>query len=191
MRYPAPSSALPRPAPTRSLARLTRSGLAVLGVAAILVSCASAGPGSDFPNPAHLDQMLAEATAHGSEMPADVPGPIEWRFDVPQPDWGAVASWNPEIESATVTRTTDALRVTLTEGTRNLGVLAGGLVVEVPDLQVRDWGFIEVRARTTDPVQSIGAAINLREGSGGTSLQQLFPFEFYSLPPGAAVIAHG
>jgi hypothetical protein len=122
-------------------------------------------------------------------MPADVPSPIGWSFDRTQPDWGAVAPWNPEIESATVTRTTDALRVTLTDGTRNLGGFPrGGLVVEVPDLQMRDWGFIEVRARTTDPVQYIGAAFNLREGSGAAG-QQPYPFEFNS--PSAAVIADG
>ena len=189
MRHQAPSSVLPRPAPTHSLARLKHSGLAILGTAATLVSCGPAGPGSDFPNPARLDQMLAEATASGSGMPADVPSPIEWSFDRTQPDWGAVAPWNPEIESATVTRTTDALRVTLTEGTRNLGgVPRGGLVVEVPDLQVRDWGFIEVRARTAGPVQYIGAAFNLREGSGAAG-QQPYPFELAS--PGAEVIADG
>ena len=122
-------------------------------------------------------------------MPTDVPSLIEWIFDRPQPDWGAVVPWNPEIESATVTHTTDALRVTLTEGTRNLGGFPrGGLVVEVPDLQMWDWGFIEVRARTSDPVQYIGTAFNLREGSG-TVREQPYPFEFNS--PSTAVIEDG
>ena len=40
MRHHAPASALSRPAPSHSLARFTRSGLAALGTAATLVSCA-------------------------------------------------------------------------------------------------------------------------------------------------------
>ena len=175
MRHRAASFALSRLAPTGSLARLTHAGLAVVCTAATLVSCAPAGPGSDFPNPARLDQMLAEATVDGSGMPADVPGLIEWRFDVPQPDWDVAAPWNPDLDPATVTRTPDALRVTLAEG----GNLFGGLVVEVSDLQVREWGVIEVRARTSDPVRGIVTGFNLREGSG--SLQgPPFPFEFFS-----------
>ena len=94
--------------------------LAFLVLAATLVGCQPAGPASDFPNPARLDQMLAEARASGSGMPGGVPSPIEWSFDRPQPDWGAVTPWNPGIESASVIPTTDALRITLTEGTRIL-----------------------------------------------------------------------
>jgi len=189
MRFDAPSLALPRPTSLGILARVVHPGLAVLGAAATLAGCGLAGPGSDFPNPARLDVMLAEATASGSSMPADAPGPIEWSFDRPQPDWGAVIPWNPENEPATVTPIADALRVTLTEGTRNLGGFPrGGLVVEVPELQIEDWGFIEVRARTSDPVQYIGPAFNLREGSG-TAADQPYPFELGS--PSAAVIADG
>ncbi len=98
-----------------TLARPTRFILAVLGTAATLVSCAPAGPGSDFPNPARLDQMLAEATASGSEMPADVPSPIEWSFDQDQPDWKPIPPLNPETEPTTTRRNDDALQLVLTE----------------------------------------------------------------------------
>lgn len=188
MRYHASSFALSQPA-SCTLARFVRSRLAVLGAAATLAGCGSADPGSGFPNPARLDQMLADATVSGSAMPADIPSPIEWSFDRPQPDWGPVISWNPEIESATVTRTSDALRVTLTDGTRNLGGFPrGGVVVELPDLQIEDWGFIEVRARTSDPVGYIGTAFNVREGSG-TAANQPYPFEYNS--PSTEVITDG
>ena len=123
------------------------------------------------------DEELEEYM-NGSDIPADLPSPLEWSFDRPQPDWGAVAPWNPEIESATVTRTTDAIRITLGEDTGNLdGLPRGGLVVEVPSLRVGDWSAVEVRARTSDPVQRIGAGFNLREGSG-TASDQPYPFEF-------------
>ena len=104
-------------------------------------------------------------------MPIDVPSPIEWVFDQAQPDWVVAAPWNPEVEPATITSTTDSLRVTLTDDTRNLeGVTRGGLVVAVPDLEIRDWGFIEVRARTSDQSGFV-AGFNLREGQGTAAEQ--------------------
>ena len=36
--------------------------------------------------PLHLEDHLDAATVVGSEVPADVPVPVEWRFDEPQPD---------------------------------------------------------------------------------------------------------
>lgn len=165
-----------------------RPGLAVVSVAA-LIGCGSAGSESDFPNPAHLDRMLAEATMSGSPMAADAPASIEWTGDQLHSAWSSVVSWNPEIESATVTRTADTLRVALTDGTRNLGGFPrGGLVVEVPDLDVQDWGWVEVRARTSDPVQYISAAFNVRDGSGGPT-EQPYPFEFGA--PAVNVIPDG
>jgi hypothetical protein len=154
-----------------------------------MVGCGRGGTEADFPNPAHLERMLAGATVSGSDMPADVPASIEWTGDRLHSDWSSVISWNPEIESASVTRTTDALRVTLTDATRNLGGFPrGGLVVEVPDLDVEDWGWVEVRARTSDPVQYIGAAFNVREGLGGPA-EPPYPFEVSA--PAVNVISDG
>ena len=35
----------------------------------------------------HLEDHLDAATIEGSEVPADLPEPVEWRFDEPQPGW--------------------------------------------------------------------------------------------------------
>ncbi len=37
--------------------------------------------------PLHLEDHLDVATIEGSEVPADLPEPMEWRFDDPQPEW--------------------------------------------------------------------------------------------------------
>ncbi len=37
--------------------------------------------------PLHLKDHLDAATIVGSEVPDDIPEPVEWRFDEPQPDW--------------------------------------------------------------------------------------------------------
>ena len=48
--------------------------------------------------PLHLEDHLDAATIVGSEVPAEVLTPIEWRFDEPQPQWKAPAHHrNPYI----------------------------------------------------------------------------------------------
>ncbi len=42
--------------------------------------------------PLHLEDHLDAARIEGSEVPADIPAPVEWRFDEPQPDWKPVQS---------------------------------------------------------------------------------------------------
>jgi arylsulfatase A-like enzyme len=117
--------------------------------------------------PLHLEEHLDAATVVGSELPSEVPQPIEWRFDEPQPDWQPAPSWNPTIDSPTLTYTDDALRVTLTEGTRNPnGVPRGGIQLEVPEWSREDWAFLMIRARTTEEVFGISINFNRREGSG-------------------------
>ena len=69
--------------------------------------------------PLHLEEHLDAATIVGSEVPADPSTVMEWRFDEPQEDWKPIVPWNRTIQPAQVTQLDDALRVTLTEGTRN------------------------------------------------------------------------
>ncbi len=65
--------------------------------------------------PLHLEDHLDVATIVGSEVPADVPAAVEWRFDESQPDWKPVVRREPGIKPVQPTRTEDALRLTLTE----------------------------------------------------------------------------
>ena len=68
--------------------------------------------------PLHLEQHLDAATIVGSEVPADAPTVMEWHFDEPQEDWKPIVPRFLTIEPVQVTQLDDALRVTLTEGTR-------------------------------------------------------------------------
>ena len=128
--------------------------------------------------PLHLEDHLDAADITGSEVPNDVPEAVEWRFDEPQPDWKPAVPFNPNVEPAALTRTEDALRVTLTEGTkrRDESDPGGGLSIDVPDWRHEDWAYAVVRARTSEQVGQIELGFNRREGSG-TEADRPYPFD--------------
>ncbi|MCH7935452.1 MAG: sulfatase-like hydrolase/transferase, partial [Gemmatimonadetes bacterium] len=119
--------------------------------------------------PLHLEQHLDVATIVGSEVPADLPTVLEWRFDEPQEDWKPVVPWNPTMDPVEVTQLDDALRITFTDG-------PGGLVLEVPDWNYEDLAHLVVRARTADDFWDFQIGFNRREGTG-TDTSGPNPFE--------------
>ena len=146
-----------------------------------LASCSGSPSGSTVLTadmPLHLEEHLDVATIVGSEVPADAPTVMEWHFDEPQEDWKPVVPWNPTIDPVEVTQLDDALRVTLTDGTRNPdGLPDGGLVLEVPDWNYEDLAHLVVRARTADDIGSFMIVFNRAEGTG-TDTDFLQPFEY-------------
>ncbi len=68
--------------------------------------------------PLHLEDHLDAATVTGSELPADVPDPIQWRFDEPQPDWTGYSA-DESHSPIRVTHADDALRLALTDDHRD------------------------------------------------------------------------
>ena len=127
--------------------------------------------------PLHLEQHLESATIVGSEVPADAPTAMEWHFGKPQEDWNPVVSWNPTIDPVEVTQLDDALRVTLTDSTRNGdGSWSGGLVLDVPDWNLEDLAHLVVRSRTSDDVRNFAIGFNRRAGTG-TDTSDYNPFE--------------
>ncbi|MEE8146682.1 MAG: sulfatase-like hydrolase/transferase, partial [Longimicrobiales bacterium] len=121
--------------------------------------------------PLHLEDHLDAATIVGSEVPAELPQRIEWRFDEAQPDWKAAVPLQPSIDPVQLTRTEDALRLTLTEANGpsftppTLGGrrLSGGMYIDLPDWRREDWAYVLVRARTSDEIATtIGLRFNLR-----------------------------
>ncbi len=159
--------------PASAIFPFTALTLAVAG-------CTGSEPGSivlTADMPLHLEQHLDAATVVGSEVPTDAPDVTQWRFDQPQDDWRPALPWNPTIDPVELTRLDDALRVTLTEGTRNpAGVPRGGIVLEVPDLNHEDLAYLVVRARTTDDVRNFALQFNRREGTG-TATDFPLPFQ--------------
>jgi hypothetical protein len=121
--------------------------------------------------PLHLEEHVEAAILVGSEVPDELPEAIEWRFDEPQPEWRAPAHVNPSIPPLQLTRTEDALRVTLTEAHRDPRVdrLHGDIYVPLPGLTRGEWGQVLVRARTSDAIRRLVLAFNLgdrEEGQG-------------------------
>jgi arylsulfatase A-like enzyme len=134
--------------------------------------------------PLHLEDHLDVARIEGSEVPEDIPAPVEWHFDEPQPDWKPVIPLVPSVKPLQMTRTDDSLRITLTEATEykqweDNPNLCGGIYIELPDWQREDWGDILVRARTSDEIEEIWIDFNLRDEIGPNPWEEA-PFRFRS-----------
>ena len=131
-----------------------------------------------------LEEHLEAATIEGSEVPADVPAAVEWRFDEPQPAWKPVAAWFPKGKPVQVTRTKDALRLTLTEAHRrpqrgsNRRLLLGRIYIDLPDWRREDWAYVLVRARTSEKVRQLGVGFNLRKQPAGPGYRQQLTIRF-------------
>jgi arylsulfatase A-like enzyme len=164
-----------------SLGRVVSQILPVALLTLPLLSCS--GSPSDSPvltadMPLHLEEHLDVATIEGSEVPEEVPSPIEWRFDEPQPDWKLAVPSNPTMKPADVARTDDALRVTLTEANRfaRWESLVVGIYIDLPEWHREDWAHVVVRARTSEEIEWVGVVFNLEEA--GTNPDWPFPFQF-------------
>jgi arylsulfatase A-like enzyme len=148
------------------------------------LSCS--GSSSDSPvltaeMPLHLEEHLDAATLVGSDVPADVPAAVEWRFDEPQPDWKPVPP-REEARPIRMERTEEGLHLTLNEA-NNLdmawsdGEPQGGIYVELPDWQREDWAYVMVRARASENLQVIWLGFNLR-GNAEEDANWQWPWAF-------------
>ena len=75
------------------------------------------------------------------------------------------------VKPAQVTRTEDALRITLTmendyQGWDDRPNLVGSIHVELPGWRREEWGDILIRARTSEKILEIGVGFNLRKELG-------------------------
>ncbi len=114
--------------------------------------------------PLHLEEHLDAATVEGSEVPEDIPEPVEWRCDEPQPDWKPAKPIAPRWEAVEPVRVDDALRLPLTSENRGpLSYMVGMIYVELPDWKLEDWTYLEIRARTRDSMASIQLFFNYTE----------------------------
>ncbi len=127
--------------------------------------------------PLHLEEHLEAATVVGSEVPANLPQPIEWDFAEPQPGWtsGPTESW-PTLDTK-VAQVDGALHVKLTEENRREGdeSVRGYIYVDLPELRREDWSHLLVRARTDALVEDMRIWFNLGETGG---LGTLWPSPF-------------
>jgi len=126
--------------------------------------------------PLHLEDHVGEARVSGSDIPENLPQPVEWRLDQLQRDWKATPPWNAS-PPAQLTGTADGLLVTLTDAMRNPGgVIRGGIHIDLPDFKRADWDHVVIRARSENEVSGLGIGFNLREGSGSIT-DWPYPFE--------------
>jgi hypothetical protein len=155
------------------------AGVMILTLVIILMALSCSGPESEQPLltselPLHLEEHLDAAKIEGSEVPQDIPEPVEWNFDKPQPDWKPGVPLDPKWKPVGVEYTADSLRLTINKAHISpWGMLLGVVYVPVPGWERANWAYVLVRARTTDNV-GFGLGYNLREELG--SRGQTCPF---------------
>jgi arylsulfatase A-like enzyme len=133
--------------------------------------------------PLHLEDHVELAVIEGSDVPDDVPQPVEWNFDEPQPEWQIVEPWKPERTRPELSRTEDALRIALGDADvtdEDEDWVLGGIYIDVPDWERDDWAHIQVRARSEADVDwmGFGLAFNLRDKSDAEEEEDEGPAEF-------------
>ncbi len=137
--------------------------------------------------PLYLEEHLDAAHIEGSKVPEDIPEPVKWRFDEPQPDWRPAKPLE-QIRTAAVeaVRVDDALRLPLTERSGSGTRLFSIIYVDLPDWKLEDWSYVEIRARTRDPMHVVGLVFNYTEED---PLESYAPF--YAWVPGAPLVTDG
>ncbi len=166
----------------KRIAVWTVASLLTVLLTLISAGCQSGPAPLTAERPLHLEEHLEAATIEGSEVPADVPAPVEWRFDEPQPKWKPAVPVQSAIKPVRTRRTEDALRLILTEANSfptgdGQHRLRGGIYVDLPDWRREEWAYILVRARASEEVEYIGVGFNLGEQPGAKPWQQR-PFRF-------------
>ncbi len=150
-------------------------GVMFLTLVIMLMASSCSGPESDQPLltaelPLHLEEHLNDARIEGSVVPDDLPAPVEWRFDEPQPGWKPVSPLQPSFKPAHLTYTDDALRITLGERTPYPGrkFFGGSIYTDLPEWHQEHWDSILVSARTKDDIAGLWLEFNLRKRLGTT-----------------------
>jgi len=114
--------------------------------------------------PLHLEDHLDAATIVGSEVTDDIPEPVEWRFDEPQPGWKPAYGYEFSQELVTLVRTGDALRVILEEKhVDSDGDICGYVYTDLPDWQLQEWAYVAVEARVQPGMEGVRLQFNFTE----------------------------
>ena len=149
-----------------------------------LTSCRPAGSDAVLTAevPLHLEDKLELAVIEGCDVPDDVPQPVAWNFAEPQPAWKILEPWEPEEEPPELSRTENALRISLgdidvNDDDRNM--VSGAIYVDLPEWERDDWAHVQVRARSEADVDwmGVGLAFNLRDEA--EKEEEDDPVEFY------------
>ncbi len=134
--------------------------------------------------PLHLEDHLDAATVSGSELPVDIPDPIQWRFDEPQPDWASFAG-DEAHSPVRVTRAADALRLTLTDAQRvaddDSPFFGAGIYAKFPDLGRQELAYLMIRART-EHAGELWVALGEVDDPGLRTLFSLFSWGSEAVP---------
>jgi arylsulfatase A-like enzyme len=127
--------------------------------------------------PIHLEEHITQAGLAGSEAPADLQPPVEWRFDRPRTDWTTIVPLRRSARTVRTVQAEDALRLVLDESGRSPRAGAprytGGISVNLPDWRREDWAYIVISARARCPGGSLTLVgrLNKSEDAGDNDLR--------------------
>ena len=139
------------------------------------------GPDSNQPLltaevPLHLEEHIDDAKIVDSEVDENLLTPIDWSFDKPQPYWKPIRPMPAKMEAVKPVRVDDALRLPLTERSRaENSRLYGIIYIELPDWDLEEWAYVEIRARTQDSVRNMGVVFNYTKEDPLMGDKALFP----------------
>ncbi len=142
---------------------LTPAPLAACLLASSAFSCRSGPPPLTADRPLHLEEHLDVAHV-AATTPGRVPAVFEWRFEGPQSGWTSVAQADPRIGAPQLEQIGNALRVSLTEANRDRssGRLRGEIRTELSDSKLEDWGYVLVRARSSEAARGLELGVVVR-----------------------------
>lgn len=169
------------------------NGMIFLTLVIMLMGFSCSGPNLDQPIltaevPLHLEEHIEAARIENSEVPEDLLTPVKWHFDEPISDWKPVKPISKQREAVKTVRVDDVLRLFLTSENRADGPrLFGEIYVVLPDWNFEDWAYVEITARTSDPMRHIGSDFNYTEEDNPEGI--ITPF--YSKGDSASLITDG
>ena len=133
--------------------------------------------------PLHLEDHIDFAQIENLEVQENLLTPVEWHFDELISVWKSVKPISKQWEAVETVRVDDALRLLLTaENRADESCLFGEIYVALPDWSLEDWAYVEITARTSDPVRRIGLDFNYTEEDNPEGIITPFYIEGDSAP---------
>lgn len=146
-------------------------------LAAVLAACSGTERVDHAPAAIHLEDRLDSAQVEGATVRDDLTQGLRWSFEDGAGGWRALPNHAAGGSPAEVAAEGGSLRIRLTEASRapeaeGEADLAGGVYVDVEDLDLSTWGHVLVTARVEGPVQWVGIGYDVRETPGETPDEQ-------------------
>ncbi len=159
-----------RTVPAVGTGESVRYALFVTALAAVFLAVGCARPADVAPIdgrglPVHLEEHMDAASVVGSMPPDDVPAVIVFGPEDLRADWKPATPLVTTFGPLKTSFSEGLLRLELGAENRNPSNrrLTGSIFVELPDLHLSDWAYVEISARASPETRNLGTAFNYTE----------------------------